>query len=80
MKLPRDVSGTTLVRARRRLGYGAVRRRGSHVRVTTQVGGEHHKVVPLHNPVHVKTLSGILKSVARHHQMSVSDLLDTLDL
>ena len=80
MKLPRDVSGTSLLMSLRRLGYEAVRRRGSHVRITTQVNGEHHEVVPLHNPIKAKTLSSILKSVGRHHGMSVEDLLQLLGL
>ena len=45
MRLPRDVSGARLQAALRRLGYEAVRQRGSHVRVTTQEGGEHHEVI-----------------------------------
>ena len=39
MRLPRDVSGMVLQKSLRRLGYEAVRQRGSHVRVTTQVNG-----------------------------------------
>ena len=42
MKLPRDVSGAALVTALRRIGYEQVRQHGSHVRITTQAGGEHH--------------------------------------
>ena len=80
MKLPRDVSGAALVAALQRMGYETVRQRGSHVRITTQAGGEHHEVVPLHDPIRVKTLSSILKSVARHHGMSVQELLRRLDL
>ena len=80
MRLPRDVSGPRLVAALRRLGYEAVRRRGSHVRVTTQLNGEHHEVVPMHRPIKVKTLSGILKSVAQHHDLSVEELINELDL
>ena len=38
LRLPRDVSGAALVAALRRLGYERVRQRGSHVRVTTQMG------------------------------------------
>ena len=80
MKLPRDVSGATLLAALRRLGYERVRQRGSHVRITTQEGGEHHEVVPLHDPIRTKTLSSILKSVARHHGIGVQELLKRLDL
>ena len=80
MRLPRDVSGAALQASLRQLGYKAVRQRGSHVRVTTQVNGEHHEVIPQHNPVKMKTLLSILKSVARHHEMSVDELLSVLDL
>ena len=80
MRLPRGVSGAALRTSLRRLGYEAVRQRGSHVRVTTQVNGEHHEVIPLHDPIKVKTLLSILKSVALHHEMSVEELLDEIDL
>ncbi len=80
MKLPRDISGATLQASLRRLGYETVRQRGSHARVTTQVNGEHHEVIPMHNPIRVKTLSSILKSIARHHEMTVEELLRELDL
>lgn len=80
MRLPRDVSGSALQSALRRLGYEAVRQRGSHVRVTTQVNGEHHEVIPQHNPIKAKTLLSILKSVAQHHGMSVDELISKLKL
>lgn len=80
MRLPRDVSGAELLAALRRLGYEKTRQRGSHARITTRMGGTHHEVIPLHNPIRMKTLSGILKSVARHHGVSVQQLLRQLDL
>ena len=45
MKTPHDLSGPELARALRKLGYAATRQNGSHVRVTTQQGGEHREVV-----------------------------------
>ena len=80
MKLPRNVRGAKLQTSLRRLGYEATRQRGSHLRITTQINGEHHEVIPLHSPIKIKTLSSILKSVARHHEMSVDELLRELDL
>ena len=80
MKLPRDVSGATLVAALRRMGYERVRQRGSHVRITTQECGEHHEVIPLHDLIRAKTLSSILKSIGRHHRIDVQELLRKLDL
>ena len=80
MKLPRNVSGASLRASLQRLGYHTARQRGSHVRITTQVNGEHHEVIPLHTVIKAKTLSSILKSVARHHDMTVEELLRELDL
>ncbi len=80
MKLPRDLDGKQLVKALRKLDYVVTRQRGSHVRVTTQRGGEHHEVIPDHHPIRIGTLSGILKSVAAHHQITVEELLRQLDL
>jgi predicted RNA binding protein YcfA (HicA-like mRNA interferase family) len=64
MKLPRDVSADALVKTLRKLGYAVTRQKGAHVRVTTQLCGEHHEVVPHHNPIRVGTLHSILKSIA----------------
>ena len=50
------------------------------MRVTTQVNGEHHEVIPEHNPIKVKTLSSILKTVAAHHDLSVEELIERLGL
>ena len=80
MRLPRDVSGAQLQQALRRLGYEKVRQRGSHVRITTHTNGTHHEVIPLHNPIRAKTLSGILKGVARHHEMTIDELVKAIDL
>ncbi len=80
MKLPRDVSGPNLVKALRALGYTVNRQRGSHVRVTTQQGGQHHEAIPNHHPIRTGTLSGILKSVAGHHGLTVEELVQKLGL
>ncbi len=71
MRLPRDVRGSDLQKALQTLGYRPTRRRGSHVRVTTGLNGEHHEVIPMHDPIKVKTLASILKSVAVHHRLTV---------
>jgi len=47
MRLPRDLSASDLEKALRRVfGYEANRQRGSHRRLTTQAGGEHHLTLP----------------------------------
>ena len=80
MKLPRDVSGPELVKALRALGYVVDRQKGSHVRVTTQRNGEHHEAIPNHHPIKTGTLSGILKSIAVHHGLTVEELIRLLGL
>lgn len=78
MKLPRDLDGAALARALGELGYVVTRQTGSHLRVTTQVDGEHHEVVPNHSPLKIGTLHSILRSVAMHHGMSVAALIERL--
>ena len=50
------------------------------MRVTTQEDGERYEVIPLHDPIRAKTLSSILKSIARHHGIGAEELLRTLGL
>ena len=80
MKLPRDVSGVHLGKALRKLGYELSRQRGSHMRYTTQRDGEHHIVIPDHNPMKLGTFHGILKDLAMHHHLEVEELLRLIDL
>jgi predicted RNA binding protein YcfA (HicA-like mRNA interferase family) len=56
------------------------RQKGSHIRVTTQKGGEHHEAIPAHKPLKPGTLASILRSIASHHGMTTAELLKTLDL
>jgi predicted RNA binding protein YcfA (HicA-like mRNA interferase family) len=66
LRLPRDVSGDELARALGDLGYRMTRQTGSHLRLTTLEGGEHHVTVPRHPALRVGTLAGILGDVAAH--------------
>ena len=80
MKVPRDCNGADLARALRRLDYEIIRQTGSHVRLTTQRGGEHHLTIPNHRPLKVGLLNSLLKEVAAHHRVSVEQLLQDLKL
>lgn len=80
MRTPRDVSGQNLIKALCRFGYESTRQDGSHVRLTTQLGGEFHVTVPNHAQLRVGTFKSILKLVAAHHQLAVDELLEKLDL
>ena len=80
MKIPRDCTGSELVRALRQLGYEVVRQTGSHIQLTTQRGGEHHVTVPNHRSLKVGLLVSVLKEVAAHHQLTVEQLVRELKL
>lgn len=75
MKLPRDISGADLAKSLKALGYEVTRQTGSHMRLTTAKGGEHHVTIPQHDPLRVGTLAGILNDVAAHLGLSRDELL-----
>ena len=75
MRLPRDVSGQDLALALQVLGYQVTRQSGSHMRLTTQEGGEHHITIPRHDPLRVGTLAAILADVAAHAGLSREELV-----
>jgi predicted RNA binding protein YcfA (HicA-like mRNA interferase family) len=78
MKLPRDWSGRELAAKLSVLGYEIVRQTGSHIRLTTTVGGEHHITIPDHDPLKIGTLNQILREVAEHHGLTREELLELL--
>jgi predicted RNA binding protein YcfA (HicA-like mRNA interferase family) len=78
VKVPRDVSGRELAQALRKLGYTVTRQKGSHMRVTTELNGQHHVTIPVHDPIQVGLLAAILDDVAAHFQISRDDLLARL--
>ena len=51
MRLPRDVGGEELAMRLGLYGYEVTRQAGSHMRLTTVQGGEHHITVPKHKPL-----------------------------
>ena len=78
MKLPRDISAHRLVRILETLGYRVVRQRGSHVRLHCDGLPAHIVTVPMHDPVKVGTLHGILSEVASMRSVSLDSLVSLL--
>jgi predicted RNA binding protein YcfA (HicA-like mRNA interferase family) len=78
VKLPKDLSANDLIKSLAILGYVKTRQTGSHIRLTTQVIGEHHVTVPNHDPIKIGTLTNILNNVAQHFGISRDDLLTRL--
>lgn len=77
-RLPRNLDGVELARALGVLGYQVTRQTGSHIRLTTQQGGEHHVTIPAHDPLRVGTLAAILADVAQHAALERAELLQKL--
>lgn len=78
MKLPRDWSGDELANLLQKYGYVVTRQTGSHMRLTTSQGGEHHVTIPRHNPLRVGTLNNVLRDIAQHFGMDRDALLSSL--
>jgi len=78
MKLPRDISGPRLAQLLNVFGYQPTRQTGSHLRLTTFEGGEHHITIPQHDTLRVGTLASILDDVAQHVQLSRAEVVEQL--
>jgi predicted RNA binding protein YcfA (HicA-like mRNA interferase family) len=78
MKLPRDLSGSELAQALRKLGYMIDHQTGSYIRLTTQENGEHHITIPNHSPIKVGTLSAILRDVENHFNLTREECINLL--
>ena len=77
MKLPRGLSADRLIRTLERLGYEAIRQKGSHARMRHDGPPAHSITVPLHNPLKTGTLHAILSEIAQMRS-TVEDLTDLL--
>lgn len=79
MKIPRDLSGSDLVKALcRDWGYRVVHQEGSHVVLETLDPSHQRVVVPAHRNLRIGTLSAILRSVARRKSVEREDILKSL--
>lgn len=78
MKLPRDISAKELISSLQKLGYSVSRQKGSHIRVTTLINGEHHLTIFNHSQLKLGTLSSILNDIAMHFKQSKEDIAKQL--
>ena len=79
MKLPRNESGSGLIKKLSSLGYYPTRQIGSHIRLTRIAEGrEQHITIPNHNPIRIGTLSDILKQVAVQLEYSKEEIIKKL--
>jgi predicted RNA binding protein YcfA (HicA-like mRNA interferase family) len=78
MKIPRDLSGQELVKRLKKLGYVPIRQIGSHIRLTTELKGEHHITIPNHAPLKIGTLSAILSDIAEHFGQTKDEIVKNI--
>jgi predicted RNA binding protein YcfA (HicA-like mRNA interferase family) len=79
MKLPRDLSGETLVRRLCKVwGDTRIHQVGSHIILQTETPASHCIAVPAHNPLRVGTLNGIVSAVAAQRGISKENILNDI--
>jgi predicted RNA binding protein YcfA (HicA-like mRNA interferase family) len=78
MRLPRDISSKELIGRLQKPGNEISRQKGSHIRLTTFLEGEHHITIPNHNPIRLGTLSSILLEVATHFNKTKEEISDEI--
>jgi predicted RNA binding protein YcfA (HicA-like mRNA interferase family) len=81
MKIPRDLHADELLKLIRKVyGYQFVRQTGSHLRIRTELNGEHFLTIPNHSPIKIGTLNQILIDIAEHFNLSKEEVMRTLFL
>jgi predicted RNA binding protein YcfA (HicA-like mRNA interferase family) len=79
MKLPRDVSGTDVIRVLcKDFGYVRLGQAGSHVILHTDEPRSHRISIPDHRVMRTGTLHGIMKAVATVKGVSIEDIVGKL--
>jgi predicted RNA binding protein YcfA (HicA-like mRNA interferase family) len=78
MKTPRDITANDFAKALKPFGYEIVRQKGSHIRIKTELNGEHYETIPNHKPIKIGTLSGILNNIAEHFDMTKEELIEQI--
>lgn len=78
MKIPRDIGGEELTTLLKKYGYKITHQTGSHLRLTTDIKGEHHITIPRHRPLKVGTLNSILTDVSQYLEIDKQVLIKEL--
>jgi predicted RNA binding protein YcfA (HicA-like mRNA interferase family) len=78
-KIPRDLDAHQLIKLlHKRYSYEVSRQVGSHIRLTTNMNGQHHITIPNHNSIKLGTLNSILTDIASHFNISREQVFDEL--
>lgn len=78
MKLPRGIDADRLIRVLQDLGYQVIRQKGSHVRLRHDGPPPHLITVPMHHPLKIGTLHGVVSEVAKMRSVLVESIIERL--
>ena len=78
MRIPRDINGKELIKLLKKYGYEVVNQTGSHIKLTTNIKGEHHITIPVHSPLKVGTINSILNDISMFLNISKEELIKNL--
>lgn len=75
MRIPKDITGHELIKLLKPFGYSIIRQTGSHIRIQTNINGEHAQTIPNHSTLKIGTLNSILKDIAHHQKITKEELI-----
>jgi predicted RNA binding protein YcfA (HicA-like mRNA interferase family) len=78
MNYPKGLSADDLIKVLKKYHYQISRQKGSHIRLTTTINGEHHITIPNHSSLKIGTLSSIIKEVALYLGKTKEDVIKEL--
>lgn len=65
-KRPRDLSASELARRLKAFGYQVTRQTGSHMRLTTELQGQHHITIPAKRSLTIGKINAVVWELVRH--------------
>ncbi len=78
-RIPRDVSAKLLINKLQLYNYEVVRKKGSHVRLKSELMGKTHYItIPDKIAIKVGTLNSILKDISTYLKISKEELIYNL--
>jgi hypothetical protein len=54
------------------------RQKGSHIRIRTELNGEHNETIPNHKPIKIGTLNAISNNIAEHFDITKEELIQQI--
>lgn len=78
MKRPRDISTKFLLKALSQFGYKKTRQVGSHIRLTTELNGQHHITIPYKKQLTIGKINAVLWDLVQHFKIDRDEVMQRL--